>query len=330
MKNSKILLRVNEQGSAAIFVVFLLPIMFTMIVLVIAIGQLVIERIKLQTTVDVCALAAAVQQSIGLNEIADLNRSANIEYNKAKAMLGGVPWYDRSHASHAFNFHKKVLDSINSYRIHANYEFARRAEIYAQNTKTQNLPNTYLFSIAPAEQRVKLMHEGPREIKSVSYSYYATSCSGKDCYPVAPTKNYRWPGDPSHIGAHITYWPSLSYRRNPVPVTREMTVRWRKMTPPMTYAAYGLSQEIKPFVLGNGLFDMTRGSLLKTIPDNYKQYINRFKVAVTMPRMVAYAAAKPNRGAVFKGESIYSPILYQLKRLRPLPYVPIDYSKIEH
>jgi hypothetical protein len=304
--------------------------MFSLIALVTVIGQLVIERIKLQTTVDACTLAAAVQQSIGLNEIADLNMSATKEYRKAQIILGGMPWYDWSHASQAYNFHKRVLDSINLYRIQANYEFAQRAETYAQSTKMQNLPNTYLFSIAPGEQRIKLMQEGPREIKTVTYNYYTTSCSGHDCYPVAPTKNYYWPDDPTHIGAHVTYRPRVSLRRIPVTATREMTVRWRKRTPPMTYAAYGLSQEIKPFILGNDLFDLTRGSLLKAIPEIYRQYINKFKVAVTMPRMVAYSAAKPNRGMIFKGESTYRPILYQLKSLRPLPYVPIDYSTLEH
>ena len=299
--------------------------MFSLLILVLVIGQLIFERIKLQMTVDACALAAGVQQSIGLNEIAELNWWAQIEYRKAQFMLGGIPWYDWSQASSAFNFHKKVLDTINQYRIMANYEFAHRAEIYAQNTKSINLPEAHLFSIAPPQQQMQLMQEGPREIKTVTYSYYTTSCSGSDCYPVAPTKNYQWPDDPMHLGPHQTFLLMPSIRRIPVPTTRELTVRWTKRTPPMTYAAYGISQEMKPFIFGNEFLDLTRGSLLKAIPDSYKQYINKFRTAVKMPRMVAYAAAKPNSGAIYSGDSSYRPILYQLKKLQPLPYLPIDY-----
>lgn len=328
--NKGIALLQNNRGSSTLYVVFVLPVMITMVILVIDIGQLIFERIRLQTTVDSCVLAAAAQQSLGLNEIADLNWSADQEYKKAKSILAGWPWYNSSHANRAFQFHKKVLDSIDSYQRSANFTFAKRAEIYAQRVKNQNLPNATLFSIAPSIVQSSLMQQDRREIKTVTYRYYATSCTGKDCYPVAPTKMYRWPDDPRRIGAHITFWPNFTTRRMPVSVTRELKVRWRKRTPPMTYVAYGLTQTPKSFLLGNRLFDLSRTTLLPVIPDSYRRYINGMRKSISMPRMTAYAAAKPFNGNVFSCKPQYQPMIYRLNQLKPSPMIYGYLGKMEH
>ncbi len=320
----------DNNGSATIYVVFAIPVMITLIILVIDIGQLIFERIRLQTTVDSCALAAATLQTIGLNEIADLNWSAKNEYKKAKSILGGWPWYNSSHANQAFKFHKKVLDSINSYQRHANLDFANRAEIYAQKVKNHNLPNATLFSIAPSDVRSRLMQQGRREKKTVSYSYYTMTCTGEDCVPVAPTKMYHWPDNPRRIGAHVTFWPNATLRRMPVSLTRELKVRWRKKTPPMTYAAYGLTQNTKSFILGNRLLDMSRTTLMPAIPKKYRNYINKLRQTVKMPRMTAFAAAKPTGGDVYNCSPEYRPMMFRLNRLRPSPLIYGYLGKMEH
>jgi len=82
----------NENGASVLFIVVSLPVMFTLILLTINIGQMIFDRIRLQTTVDACALAGAARQSTGLNEIADLNISAVTEFRNAKKNLEGKSW----------------------------------------------------------------------------------------------------------------------------------------------------------------------------------------------------------------------------------------------
>ena len=106
----------NENGASVLFVVISLPIMFTLIVLTINIGQMIFDRIRLQTTVDACALAGATRQSIGLNEIADLNLSAEIEFGNAKKNLEGKSWSGDSSALQGYNEQlsgfNKVIDTL--------------------------------------------------------------------------------------------------------------------------------------------------------------------------------------------------------------------------
>ena len=49
----------GERGSVTVFVALMLPILALMIFLVVNIGQLVFEKIRLQNTADACALSAA-------------------------------------------------------------------------------------------------------------------------------------------------------------------------------------------------------------------------------------------------------------------------------
>lgn len=82
----------NENGASVLFILVSLPVMFTLIILTINIGQMIFDRIRLQTTVDACALAGAARQATGLNEIADLNVSAEMEFRNAKKNLEGQSW----------------------------------------------------------------------------------------------------------------------------------------------------------------------------------------------------------------------------------------------
>lgn len=82
----------NEQGASVLFVLIAIPVMMVLVVLIIDIGQMVFARIRLQTTVDACALAAASRQSTGLNEITDLNNASVEEYQNAKKNIEGAHW----------------------------------------------------------------------------------------------------------------------------------------------------------------------------------------------------------------------------------------------
>ena len=49
----------NQKGSIIVMIAFLLPVMLLMLAMIVNISQLVFTKIKLQNTVDACALVAA-------------------------------------------------------------------------------------------------------------------------------------------------------------------------------------------------------------------------------------------------------------------------------
>lgn len=319
-----------EDGSATLFVVISMVVMFTLIILVVDIGQLVFERIRLQTVVDACTYAAATQQAVGLNEIADLNWSAKREYLKARIFVGSGKWYSRSHAKRAFRFHQTVLQTIDRYRQQANRIFARNAESIAQRVKLQNLPNSKLESVAPTGQGSRLIGSYSTERKRIWYKYYLSTCRGDKC-PWPIVKMYRYPDDPHYYGGHQTYYSIPRKRLGTGFGSGMVPVQWTKKKYPTTYAAYKLTQEAKPFILGNKLFDLTRMTLPKKIPKKYESYIRKLKTSVRMPQMVAYSAARPTRGTIYGGDVRYSPIFNRLNALSPAPRIPYGIlAKMEH
>ncbi len=116
----------NENGASVLFILVSLPVMFTLIILTINIGQMIFDRIRLQTTVDACALAGAARQSTGLNEIADLNLSAEIEFRNAQKNLEGHSWTSDSSALKGFT------DQLNG--------FERTIDILAEKIKWETKP----------------------------------------------------------------------------------------------------------------------------------------------------------------------------------------------
>ncbi len=313
----------DDRGSATLFVMVAIPIMFTLIILVINIGQLIFDRIRLQTTVDACTLAAAARQSTGLNEIAGLNRSAQLEYRNAMANLRGLPWFDSNHGRRAYQFHKKVLDTIEQFRKDANRYFAASAHQYAQSVKNHTMPNTQLVSIVRSYiPRGKLMREGRAERKDISWRYFTSWCQGKDCVPIWGAAHYFTPFPrftrqgviPAKYARTANNYMTL--RRGPLGGDAgPFKVRWRKQTPPVTFAAYRLSQEQKPLILGNRLFDLTRLSLPSAVPSQYRRYINRFRKRLVLPAMSVYAAAKPTGGDIWNMKAEYRPMMIQLRRV---------------
>ncbi|MEZ4568676.1 MAG: pilus assembly protein TadG-related protein, partial [Desulfobacterales bacterium] len=112
-------------------VAFLLPVMLLMLMMIVNINQLVFTKIKLQNTVDACALSAAAVQAAGLNEIADLTGEMAYESAKAQWFLSSGTWHNFSFAVSARNFFYNsksgVLDHIRRYQKEANAYFAAKA-----------------------------------------------------------------------------------------------------------------------------------------------------------------------------------------------------------
>ncbi len=288
-----------QRGSSTVFFGFFMPVMLMMIVLVADIGQLIFERIRLQEVVDASTLAAANIQSIGMNEIADLNRDALLEYNKFVRIMGGIIWNDSGQANRAARYYGRVFNSIHGYQEEANKYFARLAQRYAQNYVQRNLPGAELTPVQGSSLNALVSYQ--KERLPVNWLYYTAGC--KYCYNV--TKIWTYPDSPRFIGHHDGRKYIVNDRTLPVPGFKLQEVRWIKDTPPVTYAAYSLKQRPKGFLLGRRIFD------------------------AIIPEMVAYSSAKPTRGHIFNMDARYRPILKHLQRHSPNPAVP-SLRNMEH
>ncbi len=288
-----------QKGSSAVFFGFFMPVMLMMIVLIADIGQLIFERIRLQETVDASALAAANIQSIGMNEIADLNRDALLEYQKFTTIMTSGIWNDSGQANAAVQFYARVFDAIHRYQDQANRIFAREAHNYAREYVQKNLPGAELSIVGNSSVNQLISYQ--TEQLPVTWIYYASGCS----HCGSPVLYWRPPDNPAVIGAHDGRIFAGNARTAPVPGFKSQKVRRIKRTPPVTYAAYALKQRPKGFILGNRLFE------------------------AIIPEMVAYSSAKPTRGHIYNMDPSYRPILKHLQRHAPFPSIP-DLDKMEH
>lgn len=313
-----------ERGSITVFIVVLIPVLLTLIIIVANIGQLIFERIRLQTTVDACALAAATVQAVGLNEIADLNHEAYVEYRKVKSILASGIWYSRSEARKVVRFYSRVFKALTKYRREANRRFARQAWDQALQVQAQNLPKATLRRVSGGSWSQLMQFR--EELKEVQYLYFSASC--RLCPPVS-ARHWYDPDIPEFYGHHDGSYTLPRKRTIPLLENHVYAVRWRKITPPVTYAALELRQQSKGFLLGNRLLDMTSPLKWRAVPREYQPYIKSLRVRMRMPEMVAYAAAKPTGGDTFKMNPSYQPILTLLRGLVPQPQVS-SIDRMEH
>ena len=278
----------SEKGSITVLVALLIPIMFLMVMLVADIGQLVFEKIRLQNTVDACALAAATVQSVGLNEIADLNNDLAQEHKKLKAILDskGGRWYSRGEAEKArdffYNGKDGVLDHIYRYQKTANTTYAVLADKIVQEVKDDNLPGSEL----KWENEHNFLTTYEEHYKTVSFKYYDKMCSPSPLSLIycsqKPVVMWSDPDDPRFIGYH----DGRQYR-----LRRRKTIRNSSydvmeilMKTNITYAHIKLTQRSKNFALGSSLFGR-------------------------VPKLTASAEAKPVGGNIYGGKPYYRPVM---------------------
>ncbi|WP_045211611.1 Tad domain-containing protein [Desulfonatronovibrio magnus] len=269
----------KEQGSITVSVAFLLPTMVLMIVLIININQLVFTKIKLQNTVDACALSAAAVQATGLNEIADLNIEMAKEHeNLVKIMRSGT-WYDFGQAaialSYFFNGKTGVIDNIFAYQNLFNELYAAMAEHVAQNVKEMNMP---LSTLSAAHNTQVLTHLSAVQ-RPVSFSFYTASYSLG-----SPVANLFWsdPGDPRFAGNHDGSFYLLAKRSVSFSTTTVIRERVRKVGP--TYVLYELELPAQNFLIAERIFG-------------------------AMPTLTARAMARPAGGHIYDGKPYYQALL---------------------
>jgi hypothetical protein len=268
-----------EKGSITVLIAFLLPVMILMLALVVNIGQLVFTKIKLQNTVDACALSAAAVQAAGLNEIADLNREMAFENQKTGYFLSSGIWYDYQQAGDAnrffFNRANGVIDWIRKYQEQANLSFAMDAERAAQQVKKLNLPQSFLIA-KHNTPRLMYLKEHYNEAPFIFYSDSFSEVS-----PVA-TLNWFNPDDPKFTGAHDGRLSLPAKRTVPLYGSFQLLEKTEKKTP--TYVDYDLILPAHPFILADAVF---RG----------------------IPTLRATAAARPAGGDIYQLWPSYGAIL---------------------
>jgi hypothetical protein len=279
VKKSQYLL--SEKGSITVIVAFLIPIMILMVVLVVDIGQLVIDKIRLQNTVDACALAAATIQSVGLNEIADLNNELRLKYKKLTSILNSGTWRSLSEGRKAMAFYRKILNNIRKYQITANKSYAAKAKHIATKVMLINKSAGSTWSIKP-DIDARLMGYTLMPPRIVEFIYVPGSC--KKC-PIIPTKKWSnaLAGNPAFHGIHDGRYPSSRQALPPLAYLTDVRVRIKK-TAQTTYSAITLTQNPKGFALGSSLFGR-------------------------MPLLRAYAKAKPVGGHIYNCKPEYRPLM---------------------
>lgn len=306
----------DQRGSVTVFVALLLPTLMVMVFLILNIGQLVFEKIRLQNTADACALSAAAAQAAGLNEIAEVNFwSQDYVYPIMRAVMvlsKQIPWKNKSTANSAVNYYKDVFKNLRNYQKEANAYYAEKAMIIAKAVKKANfdaigIKNVTIASINPKsglDKPGKLM-EYETKTKTQSYAYVVSKSEPPLC-PIVVALNWSdsMAGDKKHFATHMGATPTAICGLASTTGTAQFEYKISKKKTPMTYAAFKLTQESKSFVLAESIFGR-------------------------MQAMEAYAAAMPTKGNVEKGKPDYVAVLVRLDKLDPKPDVP-DLDKVLH
>jgi len=300
-----------QRGSVTVFVTLMLPILALMIFLVVNIGQLVFEKIRLQNTADACALSAAAVQAAGLNEIAELNFwSTTYVINLVRtvmAMTSASPWQSQSTADSAVNFYKSVFEAIRDYQDKANEDYAKSALDIAKAVKKANLDKRGIKGVTIESINPRASFNKPKNLieykttkESVSYTVMAATAVPPFCILYTTTSwNDGSAGDKKHIGAYLGWSISSACVAVISTGTAKFDYKISKKSKPMTYSAFKLTQEAKDFVIAGSVFGR-------------------------MDKMTAYAAAMPTGGNIENGSPNYKAVLVRLSKLDPKPDVDLD------
>ena len=260
-------------------IAFLLPVLLLMLMMLVNINQLVFTKIKLQNTVDACALSAAAVQAAGLNEIADLNGEMAFEHAKARWILSSGTWHNFNYAKNAgdffFNSRTGVIDFIRRYQKEANVYFAEKAEAVADDVRHRNLPESFLA----ARHNTRQLSALQEKYNDAGFMYFSGSFSKGD-----PVITMRWsaPDDPRYADPHDGRWWGPAKRTLPLFDTFTMPERVRKNSP--TFVDYELVLPPHAFLVGDAIFG-------------------------GMPELRARAAARPAGGHIYRQQPAYGAVL---------------------
>jgi len=305
----------GQEGSITVMTALLMPTLVLMIMLVMNIGQLVFEKIRLQNVVDAVAYSAATVQAAGLNEIADLNKSAKKEYFKLLEILAktlSTPFKSHSDGKNTVSFYKQVFDNIREYQDDANKDYARKAMNIARKVKKANLDEQGVKDVTLRSLNPKSSLDSPGKLMEyskktgyVGYLYWSSApCVPKPCQRSATKWNDQMAGDAKFEGKHDGTMTTTVNSIAQLPGFGTVKYKISKKNSPTTYSAFELSWAPHDLVLGPDIFGRTE-------------------------KLKAYAAAMPTGGKVVDGKPKYTVVLAQLGKLNPKPKAD-NLSKVLH
>ncbi len=280
----------GQKGSITVMVALLLPTLVLMIMLVADIGQLIFEKIRLQNVADACAYSAATVQAAGLNEIADLNYSAEKEYFK---LLGiyvracAAPFKDEAEGKKVATYYEKVFKAIKGYQDDANKDYARKAINAAKSVKKANLDSLGVKDVSIKSINPKTSESQPGKLMEYEQKtgYYAflyweeTPCESVTlglvhCDSPATSWQDSKAGNEKQLEDHDgTDTTSTKDAFLPMPSGGSFKYKIKKKNSPVTYSAFELKHPPHDLILAPSVFGRTEA-------------------------LRAYAAAMPTGGSV--------------------------------
>lgn len=306
----------GQEGSITVMTALLMPTLVLMIMLVMNIGQLIFEKIRIQNAADAVAYSAATVQAAGLNEIADLNKSAKKEYLEhllpILAKSFSTPFKTQNDGQNTVKFYKKVFDYIREYQDDANKDYAEKAMSVAKKVKKANLDDQGVKDVTLRSLNPKSSLDSPGKLMEyskktgyVAYMYWSpVPCVPKPCQRSATKWNDQMAGSAKYEGKHDGTSTTQVNSIAQLPGFGTVKYKISKKNSPTTYAAFELSWAPHDLVLGPDIFGRTE-------------------------KMKAYAAAIPTGGKVVDGRPKYTVVLAQLGKLSPRPKAD-NLSKVLH
>jgi hypothetical protein len=305
----------GQEGSITVMFAFFLPVLALMIMLTLDIAQLVFEKIRLQNVADACAYSAATVQAAGLNEIADLNRSAMLEYGKLWMIMiksYATPFQNITDGESAVQYYQKVFDKIREYQDDANKDFAAKALDVAEKVKKLNLDDKGIKDVSIRSINPRSSQGNPGKLMEyrentgvVTYMYWlSVPCVPKPCMRQAMSWNDMTAGDERYEGPHDGTMTTTVNSVSQMPGVGSVTYTIAKNSSPKTYSAFELKHAPHDLILAPSVFGRTE-------------------------ELRAYAAAMPTGGNVEWGSAQYKAALVRMDRLDPKPNVN-DLSKVLH
>ncbi len=124
----------DQRGQTTVFFALIMMLLVCFLAFMVNVGQLVHDRILVQTAADMAALSAANVQAVGLNEIADLNWECQDLVDDLRDALRGRIW--DSSVNDMFDYFKFWIELNHQMQRAMNQVFPILAHLAAQNTIT--------------------------------------------------------------------------------------------------------------------------------------------------------------------------------------------------
>ncbi len=277
----------SARGAIAPMITFLLILACFTAVTIANISQLMLEKTRLQNVADASALAAATVQSLGLNEIADLNYEIDDQYGKLVQILRrGDPWFP-GEAERAIRFFQFGFNYLQWLQDKDNWRYAHWAWNACLETIDANTPENRRGKWSP---HIEMTPRGQIAHLSV---------------PAREVVHFKWLSlhSPKHYPPYLTTsWSDIKagsfYRYG----SHDGSFQW-----PNVVYGYKVSD------LGFVTLGRRKNREITTVGVELVQQPADFAMGVRifgqMPELRAYAMAKPTGGSIGGLAPFYRPML---------------------